>query len=106
MTNRTGRALAIIVAASSLLSGCASNVSQVRTQGAVDLGCDLTSVDVELTERPYLGVTRYDAVGCGATRSYECSARFYVAGLPMGDRTCKRAGGGAEPVVSPSGVRF
>lgn len=106
MANRTGRALAIVVAALPLLIGCASNVTQVRSRGAADLGCDLTNVDVELTERPYLGVTRYHAIGCGATRSYQCSARFYVAGLPMGDRTCKRAGDGAEPVISPNGVRF
>lgn len=106
MANRTGTALAVVVVALPLLNGCASNVTQVRTRGAVDLGCDVTSVDVELTERPYLGVTRYDAIGCGETRSYQCSARFYVAGLPMGDRTCRRAGDGAEPVISPNGVRF
>jgi hypothetical protein len=106
MENRTATALAIVLAALPLLTGCASNVTQVRTQGAVDLSCDPTNVDVKLTDRPYLGVTRYDAIGCGATRSYQCSARFYLAGLPMSDRICKRAGDGADPVVSPNGVRF
>lgn len=105
MTNPV-RVLVFIVAALPMLAGCASNVTQVRTRGAVDLDCEPSNVNVELTERPYLGVTRYDATGCGSTRSYQCSARFYLLGLPMSDRTCKRAGGPAGPVVSPNGVRF
>lgn len=106
MTNRTLRMVVFVVAAIPLLTGCASNVAKVRTRSAVDLDCDPSNVDVQLTERPYLGVTRYEATGCGATRSYQCSARFYIAGVPMGDRNCRRAGGPADPVVSPHGVRF
>lgn len=105
MTNRTVRVLALVVAAFSI-AGCASNVSKVRTQGARDLSCDVSDVDVELTDRPYLGFTRYDAKGCGETRSYQCSSRFYLWGVPLSSRTCRRAGAPVDPMVSPSGVRF
>lgn len=105
MSNRTGGLMGIVVTALSLLTGCASNVTQVRTRSALDLGCDVSNVDVQLTERRYIGVTRYEATGCGETRSYECRARFYFLGLPMGERTCKRPGS-PGPVASPSGVAF
>jgi hypothetical protein len=97
--------MALAMAALSI-GGCATNVSQVRERGAVDLKCDASNVNVKLTERPYLGVTHYDATGCGETRSYQCSARFYLVGVPLSSRTCRRAGGPADAVVSPEGVRF
>lgn len=106
MSNRTNGVVGIVVAALSMLTGCASNVTQVRTRSAKDLACDLSEVDVQLIERRYVGVTRYEATGCGETRSYECSARFYFIGLPLGARTCKRPGGSPGPVASPSGVKF
>ena len=88
------------------LAGCATNIAQVRERGAADLACDISNVSVRLTERPYVGVTRYEAEGCGAARAYECSARAYAIGLPFGQRTCKRAGQPSGPVVSPQGVTF
>jgi hypothetical protein len=97
--------MALVVAAFSI-AGCASNASKVRTRGALDLNCDASDVNVELTDRPYLGVTRYDATGCGATRSYQCSARFYLVGVPLSTRTCRRAGEPGDAVISPNGVRF
>jgi len=106
MSNRTGRVAGILAIALSMLTGCASNVAQVRTRGALDLGCDPSNVDVQLIDRPYVGVTRYEAAGCGATRSYECRARFYSLGLPLGEKTCKRPGGSPDPVITPRGVAF
>lgn len=106
MSNGTGRIVALVVIALPMLAGCASNIAQVRTRGALDLGCDLSNIDVELTERPYVGVTRYEATGCGATRSYVCRAQFYSVGLPVGKRTCKRAGERPDPVITPHGVAF
>lgn len=103
MSNRKWTLVAIAVP---LLAGCAANETQVRTRGAVDLSCDLANVSVELTERPYLGVTRYEASGCGETRAYECRARFYSIGLPLGERTCKRAGSSPDPVITSRGVAF
>lgn len=106
MTNRTGRLIGLVAIVLPLLAGCASNSSQVRLRSAQDLDCDAANVHVELTERPRVGVTRYEATGCGESRSYECRARAYVAGVPMGERTCRRTGGPAGPVVSPQGVVF
>jgi hypothetical protein len=106
MSNRTGRVAGLVVIASSMLTGCASNITQVRTQGALDLGCDPSNMNVQLTERPYAGVTRYEATGCGTTRSYVCRARFYYVGLPVGNRTCKRAGEQPDRVISSQGVSF
>lgn len=106
MSNRTRGLMGMVAVTLSMLTGCASNVTQVRTRSALDLGCDASEIDVQLIERPYVGVTRYEATGCGMTRSYECRTRFYVLGLPMSDRTCKRPGGSPGPVASPSGVLF
>ncbi len=106
MSNRTGSLAALVAIALPMLAGCASNSSQVRLRSAQDLDCDAANVHVQLTERPYVGVTRYEATGCGESRSYECRARAYVAGVPMGERTCRRTGGPAGPVVSPQGVVF
>ena len=106
MSNRTGSLAALVAIALPILAGCASNGAQVRLRSAQDLDCDAANVHVELTERPRVGVTRYEATGCGASRSYECRARAYVAGMPMGERTCRRTGGPAGPVVSPQGVVF
>ena len=92
--------------AMSMLVGCASNSSQVLLRSAQDLNCDEANVHVKLTERPYVGVTRYEATGCGESRSYECRARAYVAGVPMGERTCRRTGDPAGPVFSPQSVTF
>jgi len=73
-------------------------------RGALDLGCEPANLDVQLTERPYVGVTRYEATGCGATRSYVCSAKFYSVGfIPMGERSCKQAGAGPDAAISPPG---
>ena len=105
MSSSTGRIVSVAVALLTL-AGCATNISQVRSRGAADLACDVSNVSVRLTERPYVGVTRYEAEGCGETRSYECSARAYAVGLPFGQRTCKRAGTPSGPVVSPQGVTF
>jgi len=80
--------------------------AQVLLRSAQDLECDAANVHVELTERPYVGVTRYEATGCGESRAYECRARAYVVGVPMGERICRRTGGPAGPVVSPQGVTF
>ena len=74
------------------VAGCATNEAQVRERGAVDLHCDAAAVSVELVERPYVGITRYEAEGCGGTRTYECRARAYSAGLPIGERACRREG--------------
>jgi hypothetical protein len=106
MSNRTGTVVGLLALALPMLTACASNTAQVRTRGAADLACDLANVNVQLTERPYVGVTRYEVSGCGASRAYECSARFYALGLPMGERTCKRSGGSADPVFSPQSVSF
>ena len=106
MSNRTGSLAALVAIAMTMLAGCATNSSQVRLRSAQDLDCDAANVHVELTERPYVGVTRYEASGCGESRSYECRARAYVAGVPLGERTCRRTGGPAGPVVSPQGVVF
>ena len=95
-----------LVAIALSLAGCASNNSQVLLKSAQDLNCDEANVHVKLTERPYVGVTRYEAEGCGETRSYECRARAYVIGVPMGERTCRRTGDGADPVFSPQSVTF
>ncbi|WP_129643016.1 hypothetical protein [Peristeroidobacter agariperforans] len=105
MSNRTGGLMGIVAITLSMLTGCASNVTQVRTRSALDLGCDASDIDVQLIERRYVGVTRYEATGCGITRPYECRARFYFLGLPMGERTCKRPGS-PGPVGSPRGVSF
>ncbi len=106
MANRTGRMMRLLLSALPIVAGCASNSVQVRERSALDLDCDTANVHVELTERPYVGVTRYEATGCGASRSYECRARAYVVGMPMGERTCRRTGGPAGPVVSPQAVVF
>ena len=106
MLNRTGSLVALVAIAAPMLAGCMSNSAQVRLRSAQDLVCDAANVHVELTERPYVGVTRYEATGCGASRSYECRARAYVVGMPMGERTCRRTGGPAGPVVSPQSVVF
>src|SRR5688572_29928733 len=99
MSNRTRRAMAVGAITLLTLAGCSSNVSQVRTRGAADLACDVSEVNVRLTERPYVGVTRYEATGCGEARSYECSARVYAIGLPIGERHCRRAGGAADAAI-------
>lgn len=106
MSNRTCRVVGVVAFALPLLAACASNISQVRARGAADLACDISDVHVRLVERPYVGVTRYEATGCGEARSYECSARFYTAGVPMGERHCRRAGGPADVAVSPQRVVF
>jgi len=106
MSNRAGRTTGIVVVALSALVGCTSNNSQVLLKGAQDLNCDEANVHVKLTERPYVGVTRYEATGCGETRAYECRARAYVIGMPMGERACRRTGDGADPVFSPQSVTF
>jgi hypothetical protein len=104
--NRSGRTIGWVAIAAATLAGCASNNYQVRLRGAQDLNCDEANVHIKLTERPYVGVTRYEATGCGDTRSYECRARAYVAGVPMGERTCRRTGEGADPVFTPQSVTF
>ena len=106
MSNRTGRTIGLIVLALPMIVGCASNSSQVLLRSAQDLNCDEANVQVELTERPRVGVTRYKASGCGETREYECRARAYVAGVPMGERTCRRTGDADGPVFSPQSVTF
>lgn len=106
MANRTGRMAGLFAIALPVMAGCASNNVQVRERSALDLGCDAANVHVELTERPYMGVTRYEASGCGESRSYECRARVYWLGVPMGERTCRRGSGKAGPVVSSEGVAF
>ena len=106
MSNR--RAIAMCLMALGL-AGCATNVSQVRERGAADLNCDAKAVSVTLVERPYVGVTRYEAEGCGATKAYECTARLFSWGMPIGERTCRREGSGnapTRPVVGDGGVAF
>jgi hypothetical protein len=95
---RESAILAVIV-----LAGCATNETQVRDRASVDLRCDAAQVSVQLLERPYLGVTRYEAEGCGATREYECRARAYSAGLPIGERACRREGSAPSGVVELPG---
>lgn len=102
----SNRSLTLAVVALSTLVGCASNNSQVLLRGAQDLNCDEANVQVELTERPRVGITRYKASGCGETREYECRARAYVVGVPMGERTCRRTGDADGPVFSPQSVTF
>ena len=82
------------IVAALAIAGCASNVSQVKERGAIDLKCEPEQVSVTLLERPYMGVTRYEATGCGDTRQYECRARAYSAGVPLGERVCRREGQG------------
>lgn len=106
MSNRTGRMMGLLAIALPIVAGCASNNAQIQTRAALDLGCDAANVNVQLTERPYMGVTRYEASGCGESRSYECRARVYWLGVPMGERTCRRGNGKAGPVVSSEGVAF
>jgi hypothetical protein len=102
----SNRSVILAVLALSTLAGCASNNSQVLLRSAQDLNCDEANVHVELTERPRVGVTRYEATGCGESRSYECRARAYVIGVPMGERTCRRTGDADGPVFSPQSVTF
>ena len=83
---------ALLILSVVLLAGCASSITQVRERAAVDLRCNQSEISVELTERPYVGVTRYRAEGCGDNRGYECHAWVYSGGLPLGKRTCRRAG--------------
>ena len=106
MSNRIGRTIGLVAISLPMIGGCASNSSQVLLRSAQDLNCDEASVHVELTERPRVGVTRYEASGCGETRSYECRARAYVVGVPMGERTCRRTGDADGPVFSPQSVTF
>jgi hypothetical protein len=106
MSNRTGRTIGLVAIALPIVAGCASNTAQIQTRAALDLRCESENVQVQLTERPYMGVTRYEAAGCGETRSYECRARVYWLGVPMGERTCRREGGKAGPVISSEGVAF
>jgi len=102
----SNRIVMFAVIAASMLAGCASNNSQVLLKGAQDLNCDEADVHVKLTERPYVGVTRYEATGCGETRSYECRAKAYVVGIPMGERACRRTGDADGAVFSPQSVTF
>ena len=106
MSNRTGSLAALVAIAVPMLAGCATNSSQVRLRSAQDLDCDAANVHVELTERPYVGVTRYEATGCGASRSYECRARAYVAGVPTGREDLQADGrtGGAGGLAAGCGV--
>jgi hypothetical protein len=106
MSNRIGRTIGLVVFTLPMIVGCASNSSQVLLRSAQDLNCNEASVHVELTERPRVGVTRYEATGCGESRTYECRARAYVVGVPMGERTCRRAGDADGPVFSPQTVTF
>lgn len=75
MSKHTGRMVGLVAIALPIVVGCASSGPQVQTRAALDLDCDAANVHVQLTERPYVGVTRYEVAGCGATRSYECRAR-------------------------------
>lgn len=106
MFNRMIRMAGVAAIALPVMAGCASNSETVLEKGALDLACDAANVSVTLTDRPYLRVTRYEAAGCGETRSYECRARAYVVGLPVGERSCKRSGSPAGFVVSPESVAF
>jgi hypothetical protein len=106
MSNRTGRMMGLVAIALPIVAGCASSGAQVQTRAALDLDCEAANVQVQLTERPYMGVTRYEASGCGASRSYECRARVYWLGVPVGERTCRRNGDRAGPVVTSEGVAF
>lgn len=89
----------VLICSVVLLAGCATNVTQVRQRAAMDLSCESSEVAVELTARPSLGVTRYRAEGCGSERMYECRARLYSAGLPLGERACRREG--SRPSAAP-----
>jgi hypothetical protein len=106
MPNRIVTMVGLAALALPMITGCATNNGKVLERGAADLSCEPSNVHVELTERPYVGVARYEASGCGETRSYECHARFYIAGVPMGERTCKRTGSPVGPVASPQSVVF
>lgn len=72
-----------------LISGCATNKTLVREQAAEEFGCAKDDVDVEFIERPYMGITRYSAQGCGMRRQYVCKKwyNFYslynVKGIPL-----------------------
>lgn len=55
--------MGLLAIALPIVAGCASNSVQVRERSALDLDCDAANVHVELTERPYVGVTRYEATG-------------------------------------------
>jgi hypothetical protein len=88
------------------IAGCATNEAQVRERGAIDLKCDAAEVAVKLVERPYVGITRYEADGCGETRTYECRARAYSAGLPIGERACRREGDAHGGTADVSGGKY
>jgi hypothetical protein len=88
------------------LAGCATNQSQVRERAAIDMRCDSDEIAINLLERPYMGVTRYEAVGCGETRQYECRARAYSAGLPIGERACRRDGSSPKGTVELPNGKF
>jgi hypothetical protein len=85
------------------MAGCAGNESMVRERGAADLHCNPAEVSVKLLERPYVGVTRYAAEGCGETRHYECRARAYTNGVPIGERTCRREGSDHDGIIDVGG---
>ena len=79
MSNRTGRLMALVAIALPMLIGCATNSSQVRLRSAQDLDCDAESVSVKLTERPYVGVTRFTG------------ALSRVSGLTVGNAALRHA---------------
>ncbi len=80
-----------------VLSGCATNKAIVREQASMDMGCNPNEISVEFTDRPYVGVTRYSAEGCGMSRHYKCEKWnnllnvVYTQSIPLGiPPACKR----------------
>jgi len=82
--------LIVVSMACLALGGCATNVGTVRNEAAFDLRCDADDVTVELLERPYVGITYYNATGCGDVVTFRCSKHVWFYGLPLGYSACKR----------------
>ena len=89
------------------VAACSSSKSIVREESTVDLRCDAQDIAVEEVERPYTGVVRYSAEGCGRSITYTCGARVYVAGAPVGEKGCRRGDKPPLPMYDDSvGVGF
>ena len=95
--------LILACAVLSALAACSSSKSIIREESAFDLKCDAADISVEEVESPKVGVVRYRAEGCGRSINYTCGSKVYVAGAPVGQRSCKRGDAPISPVFDPAG---
>lgn len=63
----------LLVAASVLISGCATSNERIVTRMAArQTACDRSNIDVRELDSVYAGVSRYETSGCGSTNVYVC----------------------------------